>query len=265
MAFCNEDHPTKLDRAIKSVWTDQNLKPNQLVIVRDGRVSHDLEMTIEKWQRRLGHYLDYLSIEKNVGLGEALNLGLKHCKCRYVARMDSDDESLPNRFKRQIDFLKINRNVVLIGCQAEFVNPASKGAYTHLPCDAKAISEYAKFRNPFVHPTVMFERNIVTAVGGYPPFRKCQDYGLWTQIIQSGYQVANLDTVQLRFDAGEHFMKRRNWAYGVHEFRLFIFMFKIGYINIFQLFVNIFVRSVVRLSPEVVRKCFYALLSRNNA
>ena len=49
MAFCNEDHPTKLDRAIKSVWTDQNLKPNQLVIVRDGRVSHDLEMTIEKW------------------------------------------------------------------------------------------------------------------------------------------------------------------------------------------------------------------------
>ena len=105
-------------------------------------------MTIEKWQRRLGHYLDYLSIEKNVGLGEALNLGLKHCKCRYVARMDSDDESLPNRFKRQIDFLKTNRNVVLIGCQAEFVNLASKGAYTQLPCDAGAISEYAKFRNP---------------------------------------------------------------------------------------------------------------------
>ena len=75
----------------------------------------------------------------------------------------------------------------------------------------------------------MFDRNIVTAVGGYPPFRKCQDYGLWTQIIQSGYQVANLGTVELRFDAGEHFMKRRNWAYGVHEFRLFIFMFKVDH------------------------------------
>ena len=129
-----------------------------------------------------------------------------------------------------------------------------------LPCDARAISEYAKFRNPFVHPTVMFDRNIVTAVGGYPPFRKCQDYGLWTQIIQSGYQVANLGTVELRFDAGEHFMKRRNWSVQVHEFRLFIHVQKLD-INIFQLFLNIFVRSVVRLSPEVVRKCFYALLS----
>ena len=264
MAFCSEDHPKKLDRAIKSIWTNQKLKPNQIVIVKDGRVSLDLEMVIKKWQKHLRHSLDYLSIDENVGLGEALNLGLKHCKCRYIARMDSDDESLPNRFKRQIAFLQKNRNVVLIGGQAEFIHSADKSFYSQLPTDGNAISEYAKFRNPFVHPTVMFDRKTVNDIGGYPPFRKCQDYGLWTQIIQSGYEVANLSTVELRFDAADNFMNRRNWTYGVHEFRLFKFMFKIGFINIFQLFLNIFVRCIVRLSPKVVRKSLYALASFKN-
>ena len=264
MAFCNEDHPTKLDRAIKSVWTNQKLKPNQLVIVKDGRVNHDLDLIIEKWQKRLGRSLDYLSIDENVGLGEALNLGLKHCKCHYIARMDSADESLPNRFKRQIDFFQKNRNVVLIGGQAEFIHSEKKSFYSRLPTDSSAISEYAKFRNPFVHPTVMFDRKTINNIGGYPPFRKCQDYGLWTQIIQKGYEVANLSTVELRFDATDNFMNRRNWAYGVHEFRLFKFMFKIGFINIFQLSLNIFMRCIVRLSPKVVRKCLYALARFKN-
>ena len=261
MAFCGEDDPKKLDRAIKSIWTNQRLKPNQLVIVKDGRVSVDLEMVVKKWQKRLSHSLDYLSIDENVGLGEALNLGLKYCKCRYIARMDSDDEALPNRFKRQIDFLQKNRNVVLIGGQAEFIHSADKSFYSRLPTDANAISEYAKFRNPFVHPTVMFDRKTVNDIGGYPPFRKCQDYGLWTQIIQSGYKVANLSTVELRFDATDNFMYRRNWAYGVHEFRLFKFMFEIGFINIFQLFLNISIRCIFRLSPIVIRKSLYALVS----
>ena len=123
MAFCNEDHPTKLDRAIK-VFDRPEFEAKPTCHCEDGRVSHDLEMTIEKWQRRLGHYLDYFQL-KNVGLGEALNLVSSTANVGMLLGWIVTTNHCQTVLKDN-RFLKTNRNVVLIGCQLNLLTLQAK-------------------------------------------------------------------------------------------------------------------------------------------
>lgn len=260
MAFCKSDRPIKLDRAIKSIWASQSLKPDEIVMVQDGPVSSELEAVMRLWRKEIGGKLNLFVLKENVGLGQALNFGLKHCHSRLVARMDSDDEALSTRFEEQVKFFKHHEHLVVLGCQAEFVHSPEISFKSCMPISDPVIKKHAKLRNPFVHPTVMFDRKIINEVGGYPPFRKGQDYALWAKIIQKGFFVANLQTVELRFDFSNDFIDRRGWRHWRHEMRLFRFMYTIDFINELEFFANIFTRTLVRLSPKFLRSYFYLKL-----
>ena len=100
--------PIILDRALKSIWDDQVLKPNEIVLVKDGPLTVELDYLIKTWSIRLGEVMKLVTLEKNIGLGDALGIGIKECKYDIVARMDTDDISLPHRFSTQISYLKKN-------------------------------------------------------------------------------------------------------------------------------------------------------------
>ena len=108
-----------------------------------------------------------IRLPQNVGLGKALNEGLKHCIYNWVFRMDTDDICLPDRFKKQVEFIKQHPNVVLFsGHIAEFSDDKTKIiGYRKVPIGDKNIKKYALSRSPFNHMTVAFRKDIIEAVG----------------------------------------------------------------------------------------------------
>ena len=97
MSVYYKDNPVWLKQAVDSVLNN-TIKPNQIVVVIDGQIPNELEQVITEYKESL----DILRLEKNSGLGAALQQGLLKCKYPLVARMDSDDISLPGRFEKQL-------------------------------------------------------------------------------------------------------------------------------------------------------------------
>ena len=110
MSVYYKDNPVWLKQAVDSVLNNTK-KPNQIVVVIDGQIPNELEQVITEYKESL----DILRLEKNSGLGVALQQGLLKCKYPLVARMDSDDISLPNRFELQLKEFERNSNLTIVG------------------------------------------------------------------------------------------------------------------------------------------------------
>ena len=106
ISIYHKEKPEYFDRCLQSIWDEQSLRPDEIILVQDGPLNNELYLSIDKWRNKLGKKLTIVSLEKNVGLGDALNIGLDRCTCDIVARMDTDDISTPDRFEKQIGFLK---------------------------------------------------------------------------------------------------------------------------------------------------------------
>lgn len=100
------DNPEHLETALKSIWDNQILKPDQIVLVQDGPVGDEIVNIINNFKAILDDKLSFLELSVNLGLARALNEGLRLCKYDLIARMDSDDICFPNRFEKQIAFLR---------------------------------------------------------------------------------------------------------------------------------------------------------------
>ena len=133
-----------------------------------------------------------MELDRNVGLGPALDAGLTACRHDVVARMDADDISLPHRFAVQMPIIEAGADIVGSGL-LEFGEGADDvvGRRTP-PTDPDDIRARARFADPFNHPTVVYRRACVQAVGGYGDFALMEDYLLWAKMIAAGARVANV-------------------------------------------------------------------------
>ena len=105
MSVYKSEKPICIDRALRSVWDDQTMKPEEIILVQDGPLGKELMEVINLWKAKLGEHLVTLQNKANLGLTKSLNKGLVYAKGELIARMDSDDISHPMRFERQIKFL----------------------------------------------------------------------------------------------------------------------------------------------------------------
>lgn len=110
-----KENPTYFKLSMKSIWDDQIRKPDQIVLVEDGPITKELESIANEWKQKLGNILTIVKLERNQGLAIALNEGAKYCTGDFIARMDTDDISLPNRFQVQESYLLKHKDVVLLG------------------------------------------------------------------------------------------------------------------------------------------------------
>ena len=193
LPVCDGDVPDYLWKALFSVWEDQKTPATQLVVVRDGPVNPTLGAVLSNAQQRLGASMTLVELDQNVGLGAALNAGLEQCKCKYVARMDADDISFPDRFERQIAFLEESPDVDVVGSSAiEIDESGVEGVVRRVPGDHAAIFD-SLWACPMIHPSVMFRRYRLIEVGGYnPTLRRRQDYELWFRAAEQGLRFANI-------------------------------------------------------------------------
>ncbi|AYO52798.1 glycosyltransferase [Acinetobacter wuhouensis] len=208
--YCKES-PLALDECFLSIWQDQSVQPSQIILVLDGDIGIELHQIIDSWSLKIGEVLKVIPLPKNVGLGQALNEGLKHCSNEWVFRMDTDDICKPDRFEKQIAFIKENPDVVLFSGQIlEFDHdPKQANVLKEVPILHDDIVKFAQKRSPFNHMTVAYKKSVIDKVGGYQHHLYMEDYNLWLRVIGAGYKVGNHPNVLLYARVGNGMHARR--------------------------------------------------------
>lgn len=208
------DSPEAFRLSLESM-INQTLKPSEIVLVKDGPIPQMLQSVIDELDKKAPGMIVQVQLKTNVGLGLALNEGLKKCKNEMVARMDSDDISLPERCEKQLLMFEKNPELDIVGCSVkEFVGtPDNIVGVRDVPLDNDSIHKYAKRRDPFNHPTVMYKKSKVMLYGPYGDYRKNQDTALWIDMLSNGCIAANCSDYLLmfRFDEGTY-KKRKSWT-----------------------------------------------------
>jgi len=139
--------------------------------------------------------------EVNIGLTKSLNKTLKIAKGEYIARMDGDDICLLDRFQKQVEYLDVNSNVALVFSGTILIDKDSKEVCpTYKPESIEKVLRNLEIHNYIPHPSVMFRRTIVLALGGYDEtWKKSQDRNLWIRMRDSGYLFGCIDKILLKY------------------------------------------------------------------
>lgn len=264
MSVYYRETPEFLNQAMESIQT-QTLSTNNFVLVCDGPLNSALDKVIAAKQREMGMALDVIHLTKNGGLGNALNEGIKHCKNELIARMDSDDIAYSDRCEKQIKVFNSHPEVsICSGIVEEFTaRPDIVDARRAPPETNEEIVEFAKKRNPFNHPCVMYKKSAVEAVGSYQDFYLLEDYYLWIRMLMAGYQGYNIQESLLHMRAGDDMYKRRSgWKYAKTQIRLFKYMKDQDFIENGQYIQSCVMRSGSALAPNWLRKFMFEKMLR---
>lgn len=264
MSVYHKEKSEYLKQAIESIQT-QTLSTNDFVLVCDGPLNEQLDSVIATKQQEMGESLNVVRLAKNGGLGHALNEGIKHCKNELVARMDSDDIAYPDRCEKQIAVFNTHLEVsICSGIVEEFTTDPNTVDTRRVPPENNAeIVEFAKKRNPFNHPCVMYKKSAVEAAGSYQGFYLLEDYYLWLRMLMAGYQGYNIQEPLLHMRAGsDMYLRRAGWKYARTQAKLFKYMKDNGFIGNGQYIKSCVIRSGSALAPNWLRKFMFKKVLR---
>ena len=259
----HRDSPEFLRRAFGSVTVEQTLRPDEVVIVRDGPVGQELGQTLDELVATSPVRVVVVELAENVGLARALEQGLARCAHEIVARMDADDVSRPERFAVQVPLVVGGLDIV--GSAIEEFDDESEvhdgGAVVRTPpLSAQDIATGSRFHSPFNHPSVVYRRSAVAAAGGYQDLPLMEDYWLFARMLQAGARAQNVAEPLVLYRVGAGAYARRGGVRLLRsELRLQWRMRRAGFTTPAQLVRNVVVRGGYRLIPERFRKRMYRL------
>jgi lipopolysaccharide/colanic/teichoic acid biosynthesis glycosyltransferase/glycosyltransferase involved in cell wall biosynthesis len=261
MSLYKKENPEYLKIALDSM-INQTVKPDEIILVEDGPLTDELYTVLNEYNQ----YLHRIKNETNLGLGLALNVGLKECRNELVARMDTDDCSKPDRCEKQMKRFEEKPYLSIVGSHVdEFVGDISNIVSKRtVPTTSKEIYNFAKKRSAFNHPAVMYRKSKVLEQGGYADLKRNQDVDLFGRMLYSGDKAENIDESLLWFRSSDELAKRRKswqntWSY-IATIRKF---WKMGYSSFFDYaFVGI-AQTGMYVMPIKVQNLLYKKYLRN--
>lgn len=265
MSVYYKETPDCLRQCLDSLAV-QTLPAEEVVIVEDGPLGEELNAAIAAYREFLP--IVSLPLPAHVGLGAALRAGLYVCQGEYVARMDSDDICVPDRFQRQVKFLESDREVDVVGgAIAEFEEDCScPRSIRLLPAMGQALRRFARSRTPMNHMTVVFRKASVVAAGNYESCQGFEDYHLWARMLALGYHLHNMNEILVYARCGNGMQDRRGGiSYLMQEIRFQSYLRTMGLLDAADSFMNILIRGPIRLAPNSVRSLCYNLFLRTPA
>ena len=208
MSCYAKDRPEWLSLALESMAA-QTVPPAEVVLVFDGPLTEGLVAVVDAFDAAHPGLLVRVPLERNVGLGPALNAGLLRCSCEVVARMDADDFSRPARLERQL--AKLAEGYDMVGCNAtEFSGDVdSPNSERVMPETHDEIVRFAKRRAPFVHPAFVVRRPAIEAVGGYRSVPYAEDFDLFIRLLKAGSRGYNLQEPLVAVRVDDDVYRRR--------------------------------------------------------
>lgn len=258
-----KDDPIAFRQSIESMLC-QSVVTNDYVIVADGPIPEKLSEVIIRYKEKY-NFINFIQMPENKGLGTALNIGLSQCKNELVARLDSDDISLPNRCELQLKEFEKDSKIVLVGSDMyEFEdNPNNIISLKVMPHSYEEVYKYGKRRNPFNHSSVMYKRRVVFDCDGYSIKRRSQDLELFTKILIKGYKCVNINKPLIYFRTGNNqLIRRQKWLDVRSDLKVFYNNFKLGYSNVFDLLYVLITHIVFYMLPSCIAGILFNRLYR---
>ena len=266
MSVYYKENPIWLKESIESML-NQTVKCDEFVIVKDGKLTNELNNIINGYVKKYRDLFKVIELKENKGLGIALKIGLENCKNEFVARMDADDYSDPERCEKELEKFEKNSDLHIIGSNiAEFTeNIENVISYRRLPVNDKEIKQFSKTRNPFGHPSVMFKKSKVMEAGNYRNYYLCEDYDMWIRMIKCNANCYNFKEILVYMRISKDFYKRRG---GIKYLKTILKFkkeqYKSGFYSLKDYIISSSASTVICLMPNVIRDFIYRKLLRSN-
>lgn len=235
MSVYKNDVAKDVETAVKSVY-NQTLKPKEIIMVVDGPVSQEILDTLENLKKEIDIFKVF-PLEQNVGLGRAMNFGMTKCQYPFIARMDSDDIALPERFEKEMACFESNPDLDFVGsnCQ-EFIDDVDNLAGMKVMPETH--EEFVKFmthRCPFCHPTIIVKKEAVEKAGGYQDWYYAEDWYLSIRMYLNGAKFHNVQENLMLIRTNQNTYNRRGgMKYYKSIKNLLKFMYKNKMMNWFK-------------------------------
>ena len=197
MTTYNENLDT-FSLAINSILC-QTYKKIKLLIIVDNPDNLDLINYIDKLKKK-DNRINYVINQKNLGLPQALNIGIDLIKTKYIARMDADDIALPNRIEKQFEYMENHSDISLIGSNITYINAKGEKQYDRakLPTNYILLHDAMKYANVMNHPT-FFGKTEVFKKFKYRNLKYSQDYDFTCRLLENDIKVENINDILLLY------------------------------------------------------------------
>lgn len=198
-----------LRESIESIL-NQTYRDFEYIIILDYPDNDVHKSVIEEYALKDDRIHFYIN-EKNMGLTDSLNRGLSLCHGEYIARMDADDISLPDRLERQMKYLEKN-HYDLIGGITEMINENGSLLYNikSVPTDPKKINKALRYSQCIAHPTWLGRKEVFEKNAGYRHMPLCEDYDFTLRAVLNGFVVSNLNEAVLKYRMTSNSISRSN-------------------------------------------------------
>ena len=247
---------------------NQTVKPDEIVIVKDGPVSSEVEEVLNRFIQENEGLIKTVAYTPNRGLGYALGIGVEACSNELIARMDTDDIAKQDRFEKQLMAFQNDPTLDIFGSQIdEFEDtPGTIVAQRKVPVTDSEIKEYQKRRDAFNHMTVMYKRSAVLKAGNYLPCPLMEDTYLWARMILSGAKCGNSSESLVLVRIGEGMYKRRGgWKYFLEYREGRKKVLDTGYISKRDYMITLAIQLIVSLMPNKARSLVFKKILHHRA
>lgn len=179
-----------MDSILEQTWGDF-----EFIVLNDCSKDRTEEIILSYADERIV----YVRNEKNLGVAATLNKGLGLAKGEYIARMDADDISMPDRFEKQVAYLDAHPEVAVLGGLVEIFDENEKTTLRNYCAAPEQIKIDLLFASALAHPSVMMRREVISGLGGYDrDFEGLEDYELWCRVAEN-HDIAICPELLLRY------------------------------------------------------------------
>ncbi len=244
----------------------QTVPADEWVIVEDGKLTDELYALLEEYEGKYAGLIKRVPLETNRGLGLALREGVIACSNELIARMDTDDIAVKERFEKQLAIFAENPNLDICGSHIkEFIDsPDNLTAERKVPLTDEEIKKYQKRRDGVNHVTVMFKKSMVLKAGNYQHALLMEDTLLWVNMILAGATFANIDEYLVLVRTGKDMYKRRGgWSYYKKYKSGRKMVYQTGYISWWDYTYTLLVQFIVALIPNKLRAFIFKRFLRS--
>ena len=249
----------ELSLSLKSILFQKYI-PNQIILVVDGPIDNKIKSMINTLQNKYP-IIEIIYSEINQGLGIALNKALQFCKNDFIARFDTDDINLENRFEIQYNYLCLHKDIDVLGTAVNEFKEYNQSIISRLKKVSTShfqIINKMNYRNPINHPTVMFKRNLILKCGSYQSMKYFEDYYLWLRCKYKNYKFHNLKIPLVAMKMNNLVYRRHGLKYAYYETLFIISCFLKRLIN-FESLIFFSFRLFSRLIPKIIFKFIFRL------
>ena len=260
MGVYNELNKDILMEAVNSIL-HQTFEDFEFIIYDDGSCPE--AATLLREVEGLDERIKLIGQDENHGLAFSLNACIDEAKGKYIARMDADDISVPNRLANQVNYLLLHPEVDVVGGRIEEINEQSErnGKSVTYPLTHQECFKFFRYRDPLAHPAVMFRKSFFDKAKGYRnEYRKNQDTMLWFDGFMNGCIFANLDETVLLFRVTDDFYKnRRNGFKRAKKMLKDRFMINKALHYDWSAYLFSFLMFIMTLTPPFLKKFLYRI------